>query len=238
MQYPFKKIDYFFIYSFLLLPFSMSEKTYNFKIVLIGDGGVGKTCFVKRFLNGAFEKAYIATQGATVHKMTFYTNVGTIVFNVWDTAGQEKFSGLGSGYYNGADGAIVMFDTTSRVTYQNVPDWYMNFTRVCGKYKPMVVCGNKVDMGGRKVRSRQVTFPSKKGIPYFDTSVKSNYNLPEIMLSLIRRLTGNSNVEFVEKPSMTPPEVKLTDDDIQRMKDEMEAMQNAIIDSSSDDDDL
>ena len=70
----------------------------TFKLVLVGDGGVGKTTYVKRHLTGEFEKKYIATMGAVVHPMDFTTNRGKLVFNVWDTAGQEKWAGLRDGY--------------------------------------------------------------------------------------------------------------------------------------------
>ena len=70
----------------------------NFKLVLVGDGGVGKTTFVKRHISGEFEKKYVATVGAEVHPMEFTTSKGKIMFNVWDTAGQERFAGLRDGY--------------------------------------------------------------------------------------------------------------------------------------------
>merc|ERR1712085_121122 len=66
----------------------------TFKLILVGDGGVGKTTFVKRHLTGEFEKKYVATLGVEVHPLLFHTNRGPIKFNVWDTAGQEKFGGL------------------------------------------------------------------------------------------------------------------------------------------------
>lgn len=71
----------------------------SFKCVLVGDGGTGKTTFVKRHLTGEFEKKYVATLGVEVHPLVFHTNRGAIRFNVWDTAGQEKFGGLRDGYY-------------------------------------------------------------------------------------------------------------------------------------------
>merc|ERR1712051_697130 len=100
----------------------------TFKLVLVGDGGVGKTTFVKRHLTGEFEKKYVATLGVEVHPLVFHTNRGPLRFNVWDTAGQEKFGGLRDGYYIQGQCAIVMFDVTSRVTYKNVPNWHRDLT--------------------------------------------------------------------------------------------------------------
>ena len=130
----------------------------EFKLILVGDGGVGKTTFVRRHLTGEFEKRYVATLGASsflhgvvcmhrwfasslpthpltpslsqsttgveVHPLLFHTNRGQIKFNVWDTAGQEKFGGLRDGYYIQGQCAIIMFDVTSRITYKNVPNWH------------------------------------------------------------------------------------------------------------------
>ncbi|EUC62278.1 small GTPase family Ras-related nuclear family (Ran)/TC4 protein, partial [Rhizoctonia solani AG-3 Rhs1AP] len=152
----------------------------TFKLVLVGDGGTGKTTFVKRHLTGEFEKKYIATLGVEVHPLAFTTNFGTICFNVWDTAGQEKFGGLRDGYYIQGQCGIIMFDVTSRITYKNVPNWHRDLERVCENI-PLVLCGNKVDVkaslfGERKVKTGAVTFHRKKNLQYFEISAKSNYN--------------------------------------------------------------
>ena len=76
---------------------AQGEPKVQFKLVLVGDGGTGKTTFVKHHLNGEFEK-YVATLGVEVHPLVFHTNRGQIKFTVWDTAGQEKFGGLRDGY--------------------------------------------------------------------------------------------------------------------------------------------
>ena len=86
-----------------------------------------------------------ATLGVEVHPLTFTTNFGTICFNVWDTAGQEKFGGLRDGYYIQGQCGIIMFDVTSRITYKNVPNWHRDLERVCENI-PIVLCGNKVDV--------------------------------------------------------------------------------------------
>lgn len=95
-----------------------------------------------------------ATLGVEVHPLTFSTNFGTICFNVWDTAGQEKFGGLRDGYYIQGQCGIIMFDVTSRITYKNVPNWHRDLERVCENI-PIVLCGNKVDV---KVRASLESF--------------------------------------------------------------------------------
>jgi len=180
----------------------------TFKLVLVGDGGVGKTTFVKRHMTGEFEKKYIATLGVEVHPLCFHTSRGKIRFNVWDTAGQEKFGGLRDGYYIQGQCAIIMFDVTSRVTYKNVPNWHRDLVRVCENI-PIVLCGNKVDIKDRKVKAKTIVFHRKKNLQYYDISAKSNYNFEKPFLWLARKLVGDPNLEFVEMPALVPPEVQM-----------------------------
>ncbi len=140
--------------------------------------------------------------------MSFYTNFGEIKFDVWDTAGQEKFGGLRDGYYINGQCGIIMFDVTSRITYKNVPNWYRDLVRVCENI-PIVLCGNKVDVKERKVKAKNITFHRKKNLQYFDISAKSNYNFEKPFLWLARKLVGNNQLEFVESPALAPPEVQV-----------------------------
>jgi len=186
----------------------VEQQVPSFKLVLVGDGGTGKTTFVKRHLTGEFEKKYVATLGVEVHPVTFQTNFGQIVFNTWDTAGQEKFGGLRDGYYIQGQCAIIMFDVTSRITYKNVPNWHRDLVRVCENI-PIVLCGNKVDIKERKVKAKTITFHRKKNLQYYDISAKSNYNFEKPFLWLARKLVGNPNLEFVAPPALRPPEVEV-----------------------------
>jgi len=194
----------------------------TFKLVLVGDGGTGKTTFVKRHLTGEFEKKYVATLGVEVHPLDFTTNRGTIVFNTWDTAGQEKFGGLRDGYYINGQCAIIMFDVTSRITYKNVPNWYKDLVRVCDNI-PIVLCGNKVDVKERKVKAKNIVFHRKKNLQYYDLSAKSNYNFEKPFLWLARKLIGDVNLEFTAAPALQPPEIQVDQelrDQLQRDQEE------------------
>jgi GTP-binding nuclear protein Ran len=205
------------------------QRAVEFKLVLIGDGGVGKTTFVKRHLTGEYEKRYIATVGVEVHPLTFYTSRGPICFNVWDTAGQEKLSGLRDGYYIGGQCGVIMFDVTSRITYKNVPKWHRDLVRVCENI-PIVLVGNKVDVKDRKVKAKQITFHRRHNLQYYDVSAKSNYQFEKPFLWLARRLSGDPNLVFVEAPALAAQEVVIPEDQLAELQQEqlaMEAMMNA-----------
>ncbi|KAL7717463.1 GTP-binding nuclear protein [Entamoeba marina] len=179
----------------------------TFKLVVVGDGGTGKTTFVKRHISGEFEKKYIPTVGVDVRPMVFHTNCGPIRFEVWDTAGQEKFGGLKDGYYVQAHCAIIMFDVTSRDTYKNVATWHKDLVRVCEGI-PIVLVGNKCDVKDRKVKPRQITFHRKKNLQYYDVSAKSNYNFERPFLWIARKLTGNPNLTFIaDVNQLVAPEI-------------------------------
>ncbi|KAJ5393194.1 GTP-binding nuclear protein GSP1/Ran [Penicillium crustosum] len=201
-------------------------ETPTFKLVLVGDGGTGKTTFVKRHLTGEFEKKYIATLGVEVHPLNFNTNYGAIQFDVWDTAGQEKFGGLRDGYYINGQCGIIMFDVTSRITYKNVPNWHRDLVRVCENI-PIVLTGNKVDVKERKVKAKTITFHRKKNLQYYDISAKSNYNFEKPFLWLARKLVGNPQlVRLRRRNCPCSPEVTVDEKQLEAYRKEMEEAAN------------
>ncbi|KAJ5941888.1 GTP-binding nuclear protein GSP1/Ran [Penicillium verrucosum] len=201
-------------------------ETPTFKLVLVGDGGTGKTTFVKRHLTGEFEKKYIATLGVEVHPLNFNTNYGAIQFDVWDTAGQEKFGGLRDGYYINGQCGIIMFDVTSRITYKNVPNWHRDLVRVCENI-PIVLTGNKVDVKERKVKAKTITFHRKKNLQYYDISAKSNYNFEKPFLWLARKLVGNPQlVRLCRRSCPCSPEVTVDEKQLEAYRKEMEEAAN------------
>ncbi len=205
----------------------------EFKLVLVGDGGVGKTTLVKRHLTGEFEKKYIPTLGVEVHPLKFTTNCGPLTFNVWDTAGQEKFGGLRDGYYIQGQCAVIMFDVTSRITYKNVPNWHRDIVRVCENI-PIVLVGNKVDVKDRQVKAKNIQFHRKRNLQYYDLSARSNYNFEKPFLWLARRLTNQGNLQFVGQFAKAP-EIQIDAAIIEQYKRDWQEAANMAI---PDDDDL
>merc|ERR1712159_497468 len=214
---------------------AVQQEVPHFKCLLVGDGGVGKTTFVKRHLTGEFEKKYVATIGVEVHAMPFHTNRGLLVFNVWDTAGQEKFGGLRDGYYIQGQCAIIMFDVTSRVTYKNVPNWHRDLIIVCEGI-PIVLVGNKVDVKERKVKVKQINFHRKKNLNYYDISAKSNFNYEKPFLSLAKKLVGDQHLGFVDTPALAPAEVMIDMQRQQAIQQELDAAANVPLEDDDDDD--
>jgi len=208
----------------------------EFKLVLVGDGGVGKTSLALRHITGEFEKKYVPTLGVQVHTLRFNTNCGKIVFNVWDTAGQEKFGGLRDGYYLRADCCIVMFDVSSRVTYQNVPKWVDDIQRTCPGV-PVVLVGNKVDVAEREMKAHQITYHRRRNIQYYDLSVKSNFNFEKPFLHLARQLTGQPNLTFVGNFARVP-EIHMPASRAQFLEQERQLAEAQSVRIDDDDDDL
>lgn len=172
----------------------------RFKVVLVGDAGSGKTTFVHSHLTGKFLTRYTPTLGVDVHPLVFNTNYGHILFDLWDTAGQEKYTMLREGYAVGAQAIIGFFDINSKVTLSNLNSWlrFKEYAHLPGSV-PSVVCGNKCDIPEHKVKMKDKQALLDTWDTYFDVSAKSKHNYEKPFLYLARRLTGHDDLEFVNK---------------------------------------
>ncbi|OMJ89087.1 hypothetical protein SteCoe_8808 [Stentor coeruleus] len=168
------------------------------KIVIIGDFCVGKSAFLKRILTGDYEKRYIPTIGAEVYKISFWTNRGNIDFCVWVMAGQDKLSFLSEKYYAGAQGGMIMFDVTSKMTYKDVDKWYRDLIRVCENI-PIVLIGNKVDVKDRKVDTEMISCHRRYNMQYFEVSVKYKFQIEKPFLWVCRKILGDPFLSFISQ---------------------------------------
>ncbi|GMF71238.1 unnamed protein product [Aspergillus oryzae] len=149
-------------------------------------------------------------------KLVLVGDGGTGKFDVWDTAGQEKFGGLRDGYYINGQCGIIMFDVTSLTQLLG------DLVRVCENI-PIVLCGNKVDVKERKVKAKTITFHRKKNLQYYDISAKSNYNFEKPFLWLARKLVGNATLVSVDPEVLKQYEADIVTASAQPLPDEDDA---------------
>jgi len=166
----------------------------QYKVVLVGDGGVGKTTYVKKLRTAEFEKKYVATLGVEVHPITFKSTCGTIRFNIWDTAGQEKLGGMREGYYMKADAIIAMYDGTSIHTRNNITNWVRDVRRVVGADCPLVVVCNKSDIN-------ELTPMNEYQHITHSISVKTSTKIYEPLLHLAKELMDDPTLEWIDDPT-------------------------------------
>ena len=180
----------------------------TYKLIIIGDGGVGKTSFISRHATGSYSKHYNPTKGAETTPIELTTSSGAIKVILWDTAGQEKFGNLRETYYLGTDCAIIMFDLTARESYRNVPKWYKEIISICGKI-PICLVGNKLDLkDDRKIKGNGVQFFKNRNMGYFEISAKSNENFEKPFEYLLSELKGEE-LCFKQAPIFRPPEIMM-----------------------------
>jgi Ras-related protein Rab-1A len=156
-----------------------SEYDYLFKLLLIGDSGVGKSCLLLRFADDTYTESYISTIGVDFKIRTIELDGKTIKLQIWDTAGQERFRTITSSYYRGAHGIIVVFDVTDQESFNNVKQWLHEIDRyACQNVKKLLV-GNKCDLvSKRAVPTEQAKeFADGLGIQYLETSAKNATNV-------------------------------------------------------------
>jgi GTP-binding nuclear protein Ran len=202
-----KKKLIFYMFPVIIISTDMSSDIgvarRDFKVLVVGDGGVGKTSYMQIHEGERFERKYLPTVGVDVRSLDFHTNEGVIGIHCWDVAGQEKFGYLRQGYYRDADAAIIMFDVSCMVTYKSVKRWYDEIVAVCGEI-PIVLVANKCDVTKREVSPESVTIHRKMDLPYYEISVKSNYNWQKPMLWIMGVLIGNPDIYLTHEHNATP----------------------------------
>lgn len=186
----------------------MSDNIPQFKICVIGDGGCGKTTFITRFVEGEFEKKYIATIGAETKTITVLTQRGYVRLQLWDIAGQTMNSLLNDAYFIGAHACFIFYDCMSRNTKKNVKTWHRQFVNVCGQ-KPIVIVGNKYDLKRTRDSVKDMSEIAKIKGDHVNISAKSNYNIHEPFNKVLSALLG-FKVEISPDVKVLPAEIAMT----------------------------
>ncbi len=159
---------------------SVQQRQYVLKVCVVGDGAVGKTSLIIRYTEGHFRESYIMTVGTSfaVKELDFGDTL--VRLQLWDLAGQPHFSSVRPVFYRGAAGIILVFDSSRRQTFDNIPQWYTEVSQVTGVV-PTVLIANKVDLVDQRQTSTEesMEYAKQLGWGYFETSAKEGQGVTE-----------------------------------------------------------
>ncbi|KAH8330140.1 hypothetical protein KR074_011360, partial [Drosophila pseudoananassae] len=177
----------------------MDRQEYNFKIIVVGDSNVGKSCILMRFATGRFSGQSNPTVGIDFKVCRVEMGGSMVNLQIWDTAGEERFLSLFPAYYRRAHGILLVYDLTSLESLRNLDIWLGDIGRFCPKKVCVMMVGNKCDeLKDRKVSQVQgIQFALHRGLSFREVSAKSGINISDAVLSLALEIY---NVRILEPP--------------------------------------
>lgn len=186
----------------------MAKKTYDllFKLLLIGDSGVGKTCVLFRFSDDAFNTTFISTIGIDFKIKTVELNGKKIKLQIWDTAGQERFHTITTSYYRGANGIMLVYDITNPKSFDNISKWLRNIEEHASEDVERMLLGNKCDMDEKRMISKErgEQIAREHGIKFYETSAKNNVNIEKAFMTLATDILNKTPSKEAEGTSVFP----------------------------------
>ena len=171
-----------------------------FKVVVIGDSGVGKSCLLIRFAEDKFSEEHVSTIGVDFTNRTVDVGGDMVKLQLWDTAGQERFRTVTSTYYRGAQGIVVIFDVTERRSFETIRAWVEDVDKWASPGTVKILVGNKTDLHDR----RQVTTEEGEALAeelrmrYYEASARENHNVDEAFLGLAAEVKRRAPQRFPE----------------------------------------
>ena len=187
------------------------KEEYKFKVVVVGDSGVGKTNLIKRFINDTFNKDSKATVGVEFLSKTYLINQEVFKIEIWDTAGQERYKSITAAYYKGAKGAMIVYDVTNQTSFDNVDNWANEIKEKAARNINLMIVGNKTDLTDKIVVTSEVATEKAKAleIPIMETSALDSTNVKEAFYQLLREMYKSVKdlmKEYEQKQAGTPVE--------------------------------
>ena len=168
---------------------SQSDNFINFKLIIIGDAGVGKSSILKRAVKNIFEESYQATIGFEFLLMHFQVNDLKIKFQIWDTCGQEMYRSLVQGFYHNTSLALLVYDINKKPTFESLDIWLKDLKQHTEQDLPVFIIGNKNDLDRNVTEEEAKEFKKVNNIVYFaECSAKRGYNVKEIFFEAAKYL--------------------------------------------------
>ena len=163
-----------------------------YKVLLLGDSTVGKTCFLLRYCDKTFQDAHLSTIGLDYRlKSMTLKNKKNIKLQIWDAAGQDRFRAITKNYYKGANGIILIYDVTNLQTFENVKNWITQIREEANKNVVIFLAGNKADLPeeSRAVQKEDgQKMAEEYNIPFQETSAKEGINVNETFQELVEKI--------------------------------------------------
>ncbi len=171
---------------------SGKESAFVFKIIVIGDGAVGKTSLIKKYTQGSFQKDYIKTLGAQFSKYDEEIEGDNVKLFFWDIAGQAEFMFMRPTFYKGSKAVIIVFSygEGEEESYEHVTDWHDDIKKFCGDL-PVILFGNKIDLINEKDlddKRVQDLVKERKFLGYYKTSAKTGAGVYKAFQVIIKEL--------------------------------------------------
>ena len=169
----------------------VEEEPPLYKILLLGDSTVGKTCFLLRYTDDTFLDLHMATIGLDYRLKTMILDDHKIVkVQLWDTAGQDKFRAITRNYYKGARGIILIYDVTNTKSYENIKKWINEIKEEIFENVTIILIGNKIDNEAeRKISKEQgEKLANDFHVQFFETSAKTGEGINESVFYLVQKI--------------------------------------------------
>ena len=170
----------------------LSDYDHIFKLLLVGDSGIGKSCILTRFTEDTYIENSYATIGVDFKIRTIDVNDKIVKLQIWDTAGQERFKAITSSYYRGADAILFVFDLTNLLTLNNLHDWIREVGLKCNEHTLQYLIGSKSDLEQTISDAKITQFAEDKGFKYYKCSSKKDEGVSGIFESIAKDLVNKS----------------------------------------------
>ncbi|MHA2054936.1 MAG: Rab family GTPase [Candidatus Hodarchaeales archaeon] len=180
-----------------------SSNSKSLKVIIIGDGGTGKTSLVNRFIHRKFSSIYKTTIGVDISPFNTVTKgpqEKSIRFVLWDMSGQTHFKRFRTRFYSGTSGAIVVYDLTKVTSYRNVNSWIKECQENVRKPIPIIIIGNKSDLTELRVETPR---SMEHGFPVYNTSAKNGTEVDNSFMSLFEEIVEEPLEKIDDEPRKT-----------------------------------
>lgn len=170
--------------------FTQMSTDFLFKILVVGDSGVGKSCLLLRFVDDTFSESFISTIGVDFKIFTIDIDGKSCKLQIWDTAGQERFRTITTNYYRGAHGIVMVYDVTDMSTFTSIKQWNDEIDIKAQPFVNKLLIGNKCDLPSRVDVDAVKEYAASLNVPFLQTSARDATNVHEAFQVLARKIIG------------------------------------------------